>query len=187
VKESPESSPVKPKSPAKAVVSPEKPQKKKIRVPEDEASDALSDSDMSILIDSTPPRKKQKNPLKAKPANPNVPPAKPKVAKENKTKTASVEDKLKSLKTLVFKCGVRKQWSSARSLIGTNNRQKEFSSEMTTSQQIAHVKGILRSLGMTGRLSVEKAKQIKEARELKTELEFIQETAAKIGVEGRRR
>jgi hypothetical protein len=92
-------------------------------VPEDEASDAPSDLDMSILIDSTPPPKKQKHPLKAKSTNPNVPPAKPKVAKENKTKSAPVKDELKTLKTLVFKCGIRKQWSSALSSVLITGRR----------------------------------------------------------------
>jgi len=39
---------------------------------------------------------------------------------------------------------------------------------------------------MTGRLSAEKAKKIKTERELKDELEFIQEGARKLG-EGHRR
>ena len=56
---------------------------------------------------------------------------------------------------------------------------------MPPSEQISHIKRILYSLGMTGRVSVEKAKRIKEQRELKDELEFIQETAANLG-EGQR-
>lgn len=57
---------------------------------------------------------------------------------------------------------------------------------MSSSEQISHLKGLLRSLGMKGRFSVEKAKKIKEERELKDELEFIQETARNLG-EGHRR
>jgi hypothetical protein len=51
---------------------------------------------------------------------------------------------------------------------------------------MSHLKAILNSLGMTGRPSVEKAKKIKEEKELKEELAFIQEGASNIG-EGRRR
>jgi hypothetical protein len=58
---------------------------------------------------------------------------------------------------------------------------------MSSSQQISQLKGILHSLGMTGRLSVEKAKKIKEERELREELDFIQEGAKTVGVGGRRR
>jgi hypothetical protein len=58
---------------------------------------------------------------------------------------------------------------------------------MSSSQQISHIKGILHSLGMTGRLSAEKAKKIKEERELREELDFIQEGARSVGAGGRRR
>ena len=70
--------------------------------------------------------------------------------------------------------------------IFANNRSKELPSSMSVSEQISHLKSILHSLGMTGRLSAEKAKKIKEERELRDELAFIQETAKNVG-EGRRR
>lgn len=57
---------------------------------------------------------------------------------------------------------------------------------MSSSEQISHLKSILHSLGMTGRFSVEKAKKIKEERELREELAFIQEGAKSVG-EGHRR
>jgi len=57
---------------------------------------------------------------------------------------------------------------------------------MSASEQISHLKTLLNSLGMTGRLSAEKAKKIKAERELKDELEFIQEGAKNLG-EGHRR
>lgn len=68
-----------------------------------------------------------------------------------------------------------------------NIRSKEFTSSMSSSEQVAHLKIILHSLGMTGRLSAEKAKKIKEERELRDELAFIQEGAKNIGVGHRRR
>jgi hypothetical protein len=68
----------------------------------------------------------------------------------------------------------------------SNSRSKELPSTMSSSEQITHLKTVLHSLGMTGRLSVEKAKKIKEERELRDELAFIQEGAKNMG-EGHRR
>jgi len=65
-------------------------------------------------------------------------------------------------------------------------RSKELPSSLSSSEQISYLKGLLHSLGMKGRLSVEKAKKIKEERELRDELDFIQETARNLG-EGHRR
>jgi len=60
---------------------------------------------------------------------------------------------------------------------------------MSEKEQVQHLRGILHDLGMTGRFSVEKAKRIKEERELREELLFIQEGAKSVGEpeEGRRR
>jgi hypothetical protein len=62
---------------------------------------------------------------------------------------------------------------------------KEIPTTMSSSEQISHLKKLLSSLGMTGRLSVEKAKKIKEERELREKLAFIQEGATSVG-EGHR-
>lgn len=59
---------------------------------------------------------------------------------------------------LVLACGVRKVWS------------KVFQGLDTSSQQIKKLKEILRELGMTGRMSMEQAKAIRERRELAQEL-----------------
>jgi hypothetical protein len=66
-----------------------------------------------------------------------------------------------------------------------NPRSKELTSK-SSSEQTSHIKDILLSLGMKGRFSAEKAKKIKEERELQEELDFIQEGAKKLG-EGHRR
>jgi hypothetical protein len=55
---------------------------------------------------------------------------------------------------------------------------------MNEKDQITHLRKILSNLGMTGRLSVEKAKKIKEERELREELAFIQEGARNLGEPG---
>ena len=58
---------------------------------------------------------------------------------------------------------------------------------MSEKEQVNHLRKILHDLGMTGRLSAEKAKKIKEERELREELEFIQEGARSVGEPGKGR
>lgn len=60
--------------------------------------------------------------------------------------------------SLVVACGMRKVWS------------KVFQDIDQPSQQIKKLKEILTELGMTGRMSLEQAKKIKEKRELAKEL-----------------
>lgn len=59
--------------------------------------------------------------------------------------------------SLVIACGVRKVWS-------------KLFKDLDSRQQIAKLKEILAELGMTGRLSMEKAKEIKAKREFEQEL-----------------
>jgi hypothetical protein len=67
----------------------------------------------------------------------------------------------------VVACGVRKQWT------------KELGG-LTTPQQIKRLKKILADLGMKGRLSLEKAKQVRAQREFQQELEDVREFDGKI-------
>jgi hypothetical protein len=62
------------------------------------------------------------------------------------------------LQSLVIACGVRKVWV------------KEFKGLDQPSQQIARLRDILKDLGMSGRMSMEQAKSIKQKRELEQEL-----------------
>jgi hypothetical protein len=142
-----------------------------------------SDSEMSVLNDSTPPTTKPRKPTTKDPSRATKPTPKP--SSTTKPVTLSSEDEIKYLKSLVFKCGVRKNWYIRPSVL-INSRSKELPSSMLSSEQILHLKTVLHSLGMTGRFSVEKAKKIKEERELREELAFIQETAKNLG-EGHRR
>ncbi|KAI0038694.1 hypothetical protein FA95DRAFT_1600044 [Auriscalpium vulgare] len=88
--------------------------------------------------------------------------AKPKRAKKVVPELSKDEETLKRLKSFVTACGVRKMWS------------KEFQGLDTPQQQIKRLRAILTSLGMTGRMSLEQAKAIKEKRELAKELEDVQ-------------
>jgi hypothetical protein len=58
----------------------------------------------------------------------------------------------------VVACGVRKQW------------KREFQNFPTKKQQIQHLTKILEGLGMTGRMSMAKAKEIKARRDLEAEV-----------------
>ena len=83
------------------------PTKKKRKIEEED----LSDSDMSILIDSTPPKSKSSKPGK----QPKQTSSKPNTTKPSKppkpTNPTSTETEIKHLKSLIFKCGLRKNWS----------------------------------------------------------------------------
>jgi hypothetical protein len=122
IQATPESSPVKPKvrSPAK-LASPqplkeiksnkresidlsESPKKKKQK----QIADDESDSDMSILNDSTPPTTKSRKKSPQEPKHPAKATSKSNAA--SKSTSSGPEDEIKHLKSLVFKCGVRKVW-----------------------------------------------------------------------------
>lgn len=55
-------------------------------------------------------------------------------------------------------------------LIFVSNRAKELADCKSESQQISHLKKILTDLGMSGRMSLEQAKVIREKRELRQEI-----------------
>ncbi|KAK9248465.1 hypothetical protein V1506DRAFT_529022 [Lipomyces tetrasporus] len=69
-----------------------------------------------------------------------------------------LEQKIATLKSWVVKCGVRKQWT--RELAPFNTKQ----------DKIAHLQRILQGLGMAPRYSLEKAKKIRERREMEAEV-----------------
>lgn len=112
-----------------------------------------SDDSMSEVEDDGPLIKKQKSLSKST----NQP--------RNKTKKdpKAEEKRITRLKSLVFKCGVRKKW------------QSEFEDCPTPKSQIARLKQILVDLGMEGGFSVDKAEKIREEREFKADVEAIQQ------------
>ncbi|KAJ6584794.1 hypothetical protein B0H19DRAFT_1106635 [Mycena capillaripes] len=126
---------------------------------------ANSDSELSVLDDEPP--KKTKKPKTTKPKDKDGDKSKASKGKKG-TGTALTKDEetIKRLKSLVVACGVRKVWA------------KVFSGVDSPSQQIRILKEILTDLGMSGRMSLEQAKAIKEKRELAQELEDVQAFAA---------
>lgn len=123
------------------------------------------ESDLSSVIDDPPPKKKRQkkssspSTTKSKPAK-TVKPAKP--SKPDKVLTPD-EEEIKRLQSWLLKCGIRKLW------------HRELEPYSTPKEKIRHLKGMLEDVGMTGRYSAEKARQIKEQRELKAELEAAKE------------
>ncbi|KAG2220982.1 hypothetical protein INT45_006515 [Circinella minor] len=77
----------------------------------------------------------------------------------SKTSSAS-EEKIKRLKSYIYKCGVRKKWNTE--LAGLN-----------LSKQINKLSSILHELGVEGRPTLEKCQKVKAERELKAEIDSL--------------
>ena len=129
---------------------------------DDSGNDQQSESDMSEVFDEVPKSKgRGRNSGSTKP--------KPKKQVAPKAKKASEQgadpdaDEIKRLQGWLVKCGIRKVWG------------KELAPYDTSKAKIRHLKEMLAEAGMTGRYSAEKASQIKEERELKADLEAVQE------------
>jgi hypothetical protein len=136
--------------------------------------DSDNESEMSILIDDPPPKKKKSAPRQKKSASPGAKPTK-KTATSKDKELFPDDEEIKRLQSWLLKCGIRKLW------------HRELANCDTPKAKIAHLKGMLTEAGMTGRFSAEKAKSIKEARELKEELEAAKDFEEKFGTGGRGR
>lgn len=176
----------KPKKPTKGSGRPMKPATSKkdpqpaAKQSESELSDApdepalatnadLSDSELSVLIDADPPPKKKR---KSSGATTEKRGSKKPSAPKPKADTADIDPdqaEIKRLQGWLVKCGIRKLWG------------KELKPYDTPKAKIKHLKDMLFNVGMTGRYSVEKASQIKERRELKADIEAVQEGAERWG------
>ncbi|KAI9707201.1 MAG: hypothetical protein M1836_000161 [Candelina mexicana] len=139
-----------------------------------EGQDAASDSEMSVVIDEDAARKKKRRNPSARSVAKK--PAKAKSRGPSKSKDDANLDpqqaEIKRLQSWLLKCGIRKMW------------HKELAPHDTPKAKINHLKGMLKDAGMDGRYSAEKAKQIKEHREFKADLEAVQEGARKWGQSG---
>lgn len=125
-----------------------------------------SESEMSVVFDEEPqpkaPRKRQKSAAGTATKMKKAP-----KAKDEDTSPDQAE--IKRLQGWLIKCGIRKLWG------------KELAPYDTPKAKIKHLKGMLEDAGMTGRPSQEKANQIREERELKADLEQIQQGAKQWG------
>lgn len=160
------------KKPPKPRTTESKPSKAKKSKPvesdEDKAEEKIADdseSELSVLLDDEPAPKKKRKQTDPK-------------AKTSRTSTKAKADsedpdqaEIKRLQGWLVKCGIRKLWG------------KELKPYDTTKAKIKHLRDMLADAGMTGRYSLEKANQIKEARELAADIEAVQEGAERWGAE----
>jgi hypothetical protein len=119
-----------------------------------------SESEMSVVLDEEPKpsRKRGRSSESMSTKGKKKAPAKPKDAGLDPN-----EAEIKRLQGWLVKCGIRKVWS------------RELAPYDTPKAKIKHLKDMLKDAGMDGRYSLEKAKQIKEKRELEADLAMIKE------------
>ncbi|KAF5360125.1 hypothetical protein D9757_011747 [Collybiopsis confluens] len=131
-----------------------------------------SESELSVLEDE-PPKPKGKGKSKESTKSKGKKEKKPR--KGSTTTLSKDEETIKKLKALINACGVRKVWAKLFKDI-----------ENSPSQQIAMLRKVLTDLGMSGRLSMEQAKVIKEKRELASELADVQSFEQSVNKRSRR-
>ncbi|KAL9088063.1 MAG: hypothetical protein Q9165_006404 [Trypethelium subeluteriae] len=129
-------------------------------------------SELSSLIDEelAPKKKGRKRTsspksTKSKKVAKQAKPRKPKASATPTTTTDLPADEveIKRLQSWLIKCGIRKMW------------HRELAPYSSPSAKVAHLKRMLKDAGMDGRFSVEKARAIKERRELEQDLEAVKE------------
>lgn len=130
-----------------------------------------SSSELSSIIDDPPPKKKTK------------PTSKEATAKKGRKGSLATDDntspdeaEIKKLQSQLVKCGVRKIWGIELKKYGKDD----------TKGKIRHLRDMLREIGIDGRFSEAKAREIKERRELAAELEAVNEMNDLWGMGGRR-
>ncbi|KAF6753443.1 hypothetical protein DFP72DRAFT_849089 [Ephemerocybe angulata] len=173
---------LKPPSKKKVLATPPRKQKPKDNAELGSLQGSDSETGLSDLIDE-PPRRKKGSASKEKTTSKTetkrrTSSSKPALSKDEETiKRLKVRDSTThssshdgdanmehAMQSFVLACGVRKVWA-------------KLFKDMDTRQQISKLKEMLTELGMTGRLSLEKAKEIKEKREFEKELEDVQQFA----------
>jgi hypothetical protein len=130
-------------------------------------ADGDSESEMSVVLDEEPQPKRQ---LQKKSTGATSTKGRKKAPM--KAKDADVDPnqaEIKRLQGWLIKCGIRKMWT------------RELAPYDTPKAKIKHLKDMLKDVGMEGRYSLEKARQIKEERELREDLEMVQEGAKRWG------
>ncbi|TGZ81222.1 hypothetical protein EX30DRAFT_395725 [Ascodesmis nigricans] len=147
--------------------------------PQTTGDDDFGDDPLSELEDNTPPRKRGPRKSKSKSKTPTSPSSKPvtKRAKKASEKVSDLnpsESKIKALQGQLVKCGVRRIWS------------KELAQYDTAAAKIRHLQNLLKEIGLEGQFSLSKAKKIKEERELRAEVEEIQQGAEEFSTRGTR-
>ncbi|KAM0240492.1 hypothetical protein ACHAPO_002392 [Fusarium lateritium] len=132
------------------------------------------EEEYSDVIDEPPkPKRKKKEKKEGASKLAKAPKA---AAKKSATSDDPNTEEIKKLQGHLVKCGVRKLW---------HNELKQYGDDAKA--KIRHLKKMLADIGMDGRFSESKAREIKERRELLAEVESAQEMSSLWGVEGRGR
>ncbi|KAK4063961.1 uncharacterized protein Triagg1_9289 [Trichoderma aggressivum f. europaeum] len=128
----------------------------------DESKPEVNEEDeYSDVIDEPPPTKRKRGEKKEASSKPKV--SKP-AAKKDAAPDDPKEAEIKKLQSQLTKCGIRKLWHMELKQHGDNAGAK-----------IRHLKKLLAEIGMDGRFSESKAREIKEMRELQADVEAAQE------------
>jgi hypothetical protein len=122
-----------------------------------------NESEMSVLIDDPPPKKKRNPKAAASESKAKATKSTAAASKKKGEPLSKNEEEIRRLQGWLVKCGIRKLW------------HRELANCDTEKAKIQHLKKMLDAAGMDGRPSNEKAKQIKEARELQEEIEAAKE------------
>lgn len=122
-----------------------------------------SESEMSVLLDEEPKKPRPKKVASEPKARA------PKSTSKPTTDADPDQAEIKRLQGWLIKCGIRKMWA------------RELAPYDTPKAKIKHLKKMLEDAGMKGRYSADKARQIREARELQADLEAVKEGASRWG------
>ncbi|KAI9052394.1 hypothetical protein LZ554_003742 [Drepanopeziza brunnea f. sp. 'monogermtubi'] len=152
--------------------------------PEPKANEgAESESEMSVVLDPTPKPKRQRAPKGEKKAKELKAPKAPKEKAQKVSKAAAAlkdlspdEIQIKTLQSQLKKCGVSKIWQFELKQYGDDNKAK-----------VRHLTKALKEIGMDGRFSEARAREIKEKRELMADVEAVTEMGNKWGKDSGRR
>ncbi|KAL2136893.1 hypothetical protein VTI74DRAFT_619 [Chaetomium olivicolor] len=139
--------------------------------PQEPTNDAAEDSSSSLssVLDEAPPPKRKRGSSKTT----------TKSSASGKDAPSPDEALIKTLQSQLAKCGVRKVWAFEFKKCGAD----------TPKAKIRRLKEMLAEVGMTGRFSEAKAREIKEMRELQADLQDVMQGEKNWGVgsEGRGR
>lgn len=136
----------------------------------EEATKDESESEMSVVLDEEPkPARKRQKSAETFSKEKKEKKAAPKAAKGKEEDLDPDQAEIKRLQGWLVKCGIRKMW------------WRELQPYETPKAKSKHLKQMLEDAGMKGRYSLEKARQIREERELKADLEQIQQGAKQWG------
>lgn len=129
----------------------------------DESKPEVNEEDeYSDVIDEPQPTKRKRGEKKEPSSKPKA--SKSAVKKESATPDDPKDVEIKKLQSQLAKCGIRKLWHIELKQHGDNANAK-----------IRHLKKMLADIGMDGRFSEAKAREIKEMRELQADVEAAQE------------